>query len=102
VLEDKLADPAWVDRLTRFVRASMKGWDSALANPDEAAQIVVDSDDSEAAELAHQQYMMGEVAKLVGSDAKLNIDDYNQTVQTLLSAAGSETPTITKEPTGAY
>lgn len=102
VLEDKLADPAWVDRLTRFVRASMKGWDYALANPDEAAQIVVESDDSEAAELAHQQYMMGEVAKLVGSDAKLNLDDYNQTVKTLLSAAGSETPTITKEPTGAY
>ena len=25
-----------------------------------------------------------------------------QTVQTLLSASGSETPTITKEPVGAY
>ena len=69
-MEDKLADPAFVDQMVRFVRASMKGWQYALDNPDEAAQIVVDSDETGAAELAHQQYMMGEVAKLVDpSDA---------------------------------
>jgi len=43
VLEDKLADPAFKDQMVRFVRASMKGWEYALANPDEAAQIVVDN-----------------------------------------------------------
>ncbi len=46
VMEDKLADPAKADALVRFVRASMKGWQYALDNPDEAAQIVVDNDES--------------------------------------------------------
>ena len=43
VMEDKLKDPAFVDKMVRFVRASMKGWEYALDNPDEAAQIVVDN-----------------------------------------------------------
>ena len=51
VMEDKLADPAFADKMVRFVRASMKGWQYALDNPDEAAQIVVDSDESGAATL---------------------------------------------------
>jgi NitT/TauT family transport system substrate-binding protein len=41
-IEDKLADPAFVEKMTKFVRASMKGWEYARANPEEAAQIVVD------------------------------------------------------------
>src|SRR6218665_405038 len=104
VLEDKLADAAFKDKLVRFVRASMKGWKDAVENPAEAAQIVVDSDPSGAATIEHQAYMMGEVAKLIDPEFKgaLNVDDFNQTVQTLLSASGSETPTITKEPVGAY
>ena len=104
VLEDRLADPTFKDVLIRFVRASMKGWKDAVANPDEAAQIVVDSDPSGAATLDHQKYMMGEVAKLIDPEFKgaLNVDDFNQTVKTLLSASGSETPTISKEPVGAY
>lgn len=104
VLEDKLADPAFKDVLVRFVRASMKGWKDAVENPAEAAQIVVDSDPSGAATIEHQTRMMTEVAKLIDPEFKgaLNVDDFNQTVQTLLSASGSETPTITKEPVGAY
>ncbi|MBL8598705.1 MAG: ABC transporter substrate-binding protein [Devosia sp.] len=104
VLEDKLADPAFKDVLVRFVRASMKGWKDAVENPAEAAQIVVDSDPSGAATIEHQTYMMGEVAKLIDPEFKgaLNVDDFNQTVKTLLSASGSETPTISKEPVGAY
>jgi NitT/TauT family transport system substrate-binding protein len=104
VLEDKLADAAFKDKLIRFVRASMKGWKDAVENPAEAAQIVVDSDPSGAATLDHQVYMMGEVAKLIDPAFKgaLDVEDFNQTVKTLLSASGSETPTITKEPVGAY
>jgi NitT/TauT family transport system substrate-binding protein len=105
VLEDKLADPAFKDILVRFVRASMKGWADAVANPAEAAQIVVDSDPSGAATLEHQTRMMTEVAKLIDPEFKgaLNVDDFNQTVATLLSSKDSETPAITKEPTaGAY
>ena len=44
---------------------------------------------------------MGEIAKLTaGSNGTLLEEDYNRTVQTLLSA-GSD-PVITKEPTGAW
>ena len=62
--------------MVRFVRASMKGWQYAVANPDEAAQIVVDSDETGAATIEHQTYMMGEVAKLVDpNDAALDPGD---------------------------
>ena len=98
VMEDTLADPARVDAYTRFVRASMKGWQYALDNPDEAAQIVVDSDETGAAELAHQQYMMGEVAKLVDpSDAALDMATYERTVKALL-----DQKIIANQPSGAY
>jgi NitT/TauT family transport system substrate-binding protein len=78
----------------------MKGWQYAAAHPDEAAQIVVDADDSGAATLDHQKYMMGEVAKLVDpGNGALNEADYKQTVATLLSAAKNDSsPAITKEP----
>ncbi len=100
VLEDRLADPAFKDVLVRFVRASMKGWKDAVENPAEAAQIVVDSDPSGAATIEHQTYMMGEVAKLIDPEFKgaLNVDDFNQTVATLLASKDGENPAITKEP----
>ena len=44
VHEDKLEDPAEVDKLARFVRASMKGWKWAEENPDTAAMIVLEND----------------------------------------------------------
>ncbi|MEO1399602.1 MAG: ABC transporter substrate-binding protein, partial [Pseudomonadota bacterium] len=44
VLEDKLKDPAFADKMVRFVRASMKGWKYAESNPDEAAEIVLEND----------------------------------------------------------
>lgn len=97
-MEDKLADPAFADQMVRFVRASMKGWQYALDNPDEAAQIVVDSDETGAAELAHQQYMMGEVAKLVDpSSPALDPATYDRTIKALV-----DQKIISKEPTGAF
>jgi len=103
-MQDKLKDPAFEDKLVRFVTASMKGWAYAVANPDEAAKIVVDADDSGAATLDHQKYMMGEIAKLVGSgNGALDEADYKQTVATLLAAAKNDSnPAITKEPEGAF
>ncbi len=41
VLEDKLKDPKFVETMAKFVKASMKGWDYARANSDEAAMIVL-------------------------------------------------------------
>ncbi|CAN7569778.1 ABC transporter substrate-binding protein [Devosia sp. LjRoot3] len=98
VLEDSLSDPAKVDAYTRFVRASMKGWAYALENPEEAAQIVVDSDETGAAELAHQLYMVGEVSKLVdATDPALNMETYDRTVKALLDQS-----IIKAQPEGAY
>ena len=37
VLEENLGDEAFKERMVKFVRASMKGWKYAEANPDEAA-----------------------------------------------------------------
>lgn len=100
VLQDKLQDPAFQDKLVRFVKASMEGWHYAVAHPDEAAQIVVSADDSGAATLAHQKYMMGEVAKLVDpGNGALDDAAYKESVATLLaSAKGDANPAITKEP----
>jgi NitT/TauT family transport system substrate-binding protein len=103
VLEDSLKDEGFKDRMVRFVRAAMKGWKYAEANPDEAAQIVIDNDASGAQTLDHQKYMMGEVAKLTaGSNGALDEADYQQTVATLLSAVSPDNPAITKEPSGAW
>ena len=98
VMEDSLDDPAKVDAYTRFVKASMKGWQYALDNPDEAAQIVVDSDDTGAAELAHQRYMVGEVSKLVDpTDPALDQAAYDRTIKALL-----DQKIISKQPEGAF
>ncbi|WP_050603683.1 ABC transporter substrate-binding protein [Ruegeria sp. 6PALISEP08] len=103
VMEENLNDPAFVDKMERFVRASMKGWKYAAENQEEAAEIVLEFDETGAQELDHQVYMMGEVAKLIeGSDGALDPADYDQTVKTLLSAVSAENPAITKEPDGAW
>ncbi len=101
VMEDKLADPAFEDKMVRFVRASMKGWKDAEANPDEAAGIVLKNDETGAQTEAHQKFMMGEVAKLTaGSNGALDVADADRTVKTLL--AGGSDPVITKAPEGAW
>lgn len=103
VMEDKLKDPAFVAKMTKFVRASMKGWEYARANPEEAAQIVLDNDSTGAMALEDQVYQVKEVNKLTeGSTGALNEDDYQQTVNTLLSAVSPDNPAITKAPVGAF
>jgi len=100
-LEENLADPAFEDKMVRFVRATMKGWKYAEENPDEAAEIVLDNDASGAQTEEHQKRMMGEVAKLTaGSNGALDEADYERTVQSLLS--GGSDPVITVEPSGAW
>jgi len=101
VLEERLDDPEFVERMARFVRASMQGWKWAEENPEEAAMIVLDYDDTGAQTETHQIRMMGEVAKLTaGSNGELDPADYERTVRTLLGA-GSD-PVITREPEGAW
>ncbi len=101
VLEENLSDPAFEDRMVRFVRASMKGWKYAEANPEEAALIVLDFDETGAQTENHQTRMMGEIAKLTaGSNGALDPSDYERTVASLLS--GGSDPVISKEPEGAW
>ncbi len=97
VLEDKLSEPGEVDKLVRFVRASMKGWKYAEDNPDEAALIVLEYDETGAQTERHQKRMMGEIAKLTaGSNGALVPADFQRTVDTLL--AGGSDPVITADP----
>ncbi|MDZ4309979.1 MAG: ABC transporter substrate-binding protein [Cypionkella sp.] len=101
VMEDKLADPAFKDKMVRFVRASMKGWKYAEANADEAAQIVIDNDATGAQTIEHQKRMVAEIGKLTaGSNGALDEADYKRTVAALMS--GGSDPVITKEPEGAW
>lgn len=101
VLQDRLKDAAFSEKMVKFVRASMKGWKDAEANPDAAAAVVMEADQTGAQSEAHQKFMMGEVAKLTaGSNGTLDEADYKRTVATLM--AGGSDPVITKEPEGAW
>ena len=101
VLGKNLKDAAFKDKMVRFVRASMKGWKYAEANPDEAAGIVLDNDASGAQTEMHQQRMMREIAKLTaGSNGTLDPADFQRTVDSLLG--GGSDPVITKQPVGAW
>jgi NitT/TauT family transport system substrate-binding protein len=101
VMEDKLKDAAFVDKMARFVKASMKGWAWARDNSDAAAKIVLDNDSTGAQTEKHQIGMMAEINKLTaGSDGKLDPADYARTVKTLLT--GGSDPVISKEPSGAF
>jgi NitT/TauT family transport system substrate-binding protein len=101
VLEPKLKDSAFVTKLASFLKASMKGWDYARKNPDEAAMIVLAADTTGAQTEKHQKRMMGEIAKLLGTgEGKLDPKDYERTVATLMS--GGSDPVITKKPEGAW
>jgi NitT/TauT family transport system substrate-binding protein len=101
-LESKLADPAFSARMAKFVKASLKGWDYARANPAEAVKIVLNNDSTGAQTEKHQARMLGEINKLTdGSNGKLDAADYDRTVKTLLGGGG-ETPVISKAPVGAW
>jgi NitT/TauT family transport system substrate-binding protein len=96
--EAELADPAKKDALVRFVKASMKGWQYAIDHPDEAAQIVIDNDESGAQTLDHQKYMMGEVGKLIDvNDWALDKAAYDRTEKALL-----DQKIIKTKPSGGF
>jgi NitT/TauT family transport system substrate-binding protein len=101
VLEENLADPTFVDRMARFVRASMRGWEWAVANPEEAAEIVLEYDETGAQTLEHQVSMVTEIGKLItDTDPTLDPAAYERTVATLMG--GGSDPVITAEPEGAW
>jgi NitT/TauT family transport system substrate-binding protein len=101
VMEAKLKDPAFVAKMAKFVKASMKGWDYAKAHEDEAVKIILATDTTGAKTEKDQKRMMGEIGKLLDTgNAELDPKDYDRTVGILMS--GKSDPVITKKPEGAW
>lgn len=77
------------DLCLRMVRASLKGWQYAVAHPEEAVDIVMKYDKSGVLTREHQLSMMNEIAKLVQVSIRpvgyANRDDMRRTVDTLFS-----------------
>ena len=101
VLEGKLKDPAFVARMAKFVKASMKGWEYAVKNQDEAVKIVLANDSSGGSTAAVQKRQLENVAKLITTSGtptmgKLDPAAYARTVKVLL--AGGSDPVIKKDP----
>ncbi|KAB0579981.1 ABC transporter substrate-binding protein [Ideonella dechloratans] len=104
VLEPNLKDKAFVAKMAKFLKASFKGWNDAVKNPEEAAKIVVAQDASGSATLAVQKRQMENVAKLISNAGtpKIGYLDpaaYERTVKVLLS--GGSSPVIKKDPGAA-
>jgi len=100
--EKSIADPKMADKLARFLKASMKGWDYAIKHQEEAVKIVLDNDASGAQTKQHQTTQMLEIAKLV-EGSKLGFlepKSYDRTVTTLMT--GKSDPVISKKPQGAW
>ena len=101
VLEGKLKDPAFTAKMAKFLKATFKGWNDAVKNPEEAARIVVAADPSGSATLAVQKRQMENVATLISNAGTKKIGylepaAYERTVKVLLTAGSS--PVIKKDP----
>jgi len=101
VIEAKLKDPAFVAKMAKFVKASVKGWDYAKTHEDEAVKIILATDTTGSKTEKDQKRMMGEIGKLLDTgNMELDPKDYDRTVSILL--AGKSDPVITKKPEGAW
>ena len=101
VLESKLKDPAFVARMGKFVKATLKGWNEAVKDPAGAAKIVVAADTSGSASEKVQLRQMQNVAKLITNAGTPKIGflepaAFERTVKVLLAAGSS--PVIKKDP----
>ena len=97
----KLKDAAFVAKLGKFVAASMKGWEYALKNQDEAVKVVLAADASGGSSAAVQKRQLENVAKLitVADGPKMGFLEpaaFQRTVKVLL--AGGSDPVIKKDP----
>lgn len=101
VLESSLKDPKFVAKMGKFLKASFKGWNEAVKNPEEAAKIVVAQDASGSATVKVQKRQMENVAKLISNAntpkiGHLDPAAYERTVKVLM--AGGSSPVIKKDP----
>ena len=101
VMEPKLKDPAFVAKMAKFLRATFKGWNEAVKDPEGAAKIVVAADTSGSATVPVQKRQMENVAKLIktANTPKMGYLEpaaYERTVKVLMS--GGSSPVIKKDP----
>jgi NitT/TauT family transport system substrate-binding protein len=100
VLAPKLQDAAFVARMGKFVKATLKGWEYALKNQDEAVKAVLAADASGGSSAKVQKRQLENVAKLITNTGatigKLDPAAYQRTVKVLL--AGGSDPVIKKDP----
>src|SRR5438477_806222 len=105
VLQPALADPDKVDRLARFLRASVEGWRYAMApeHQPETVAIVLRNASPGMTDAPHQQRMLREVVRLIPGTGHglgyLEPEGYQRTVDVLSSAAN---PVIRQQPEGAW
>jgi len=99
----ELQDPAMVDKLARFLKASKEGWDYADTHQAETVKILLADDTAGVLTAGHQTTMIRAVAKLAPPGATwgyLQPAAYQRSVTELLST--KSTPVISKAPSGAY
>ncbi len=101
VLESKLKDPAFVARMGKFVKATLRGWNEAVKNPAAAAKIVVAADTSGSASEKVQLRQMQNVAKLITNAGTPKVGylepaAFERTVKVLMT--GGSSPVIKKDP----
>ena len=77
------------DLVTRMVRATLRGWQYAVENPEETVDIVMKYDQAGILNREHQISMMNEIANLVQITVRpigfTNSDDIRRTINTLFS-----------------
>jgi NitT/TauT family transport system substrate-binding protein len=101
VMEAKLKDPAFVARMGKFLKATLKGWNDAVKDPEGAAKAVVAADTSGSSSVKVQKRQMENVAKLITTAGTPKIGylepaAYERTVKVLM--AGGSDPVIKKDP----
>ena len=102
VRQSSLSNPASVDKLARFLKASKEGWDYASAHQAEAVNILLAADTAGVLTKQHQTRMVAGIVQLIGNTpwGYLQPADYQRTVNELLST--KSTPVISKAPAGAF
>ena len=101
VLEPNLKDAAFVARMGKFLKATLKGWDAAVKDPEGAAKAVVAADSSGSSNLKVQKRQMENVAKLISNAGTKKIGylepaAFERTIKVLLT--GGSDPVIKKDP----
>ena len=82
-LEQTLADPQGAEALTRFLRASMRGWEHAAQDPEEAARILSRTAQGRALTPEQHRRMVEAMTPLLEPTGALDPQAYQRTVDLL-------------------